>query len=138
MSKAIENLLAAQARAMKSRPNVGGFPYLAETLRRAGVTRNQWVLPSCQSLYLTQEGPVVSMGKPLVTGSADIPAFNREALIKALRDDQAGHTTFDQFVEAAWRAGVVGWDVDFQERRVAYHGYLGDEYVEEYPAVDVS
>src|SRR5215831_12167627 len=86
MSKAIENLRAAQARAMKIRPKVGGFPYLAETLRRAGVTRNQWVLPSCQSLYLTQDGPVVTMGTPLVTGSVDIPAFNREALIQALRE----------------------------------------------------
>ena len=36
MSKAIENLQAAQQRAMASRPKVGGFPYLAETLRRAG------------------------------------------------------------------------------------------------------
>ncbi len=36
MSKAIENLEAAQKRAMAMRPKVGGFPYLAETLRRAG------------------------------------------------------------------------------------------------------
>ena len=40
MSKAIENLQAAQQRAMAIRPKVGGFPYLAEALRQAGVTRN--------------------------------------------------------------------------------------------------
>jgi uncharacterized protein YbcV (DUF1398 family) len=40
MSKAIENLIAAQKQAMAIRPEVGGFPYLAETLRRAGATRN--------------------------------------------------------------------------------------------------
>jgi uncharacterized protein YbcV (DUF1398 family) len=40
MSNAIENLQAAQKHAMTIRPKVGGFPYLAETLRRAGVTRN--------------------------------------------------------------------------------------------------
>ena len=34
MSKAIENLRAAQKHAMAIRPKVGGFPYLAETLRR--------------------------------------------------------------------------------------------------------
>ena len=34
MSKAIENLQQAQERAMAIRPKVGGFPYLAETLRR--------------------------------------------------------------------------------------------------------
>jgi uncharacterized protein YbcV (DUF1398 family) len=37
VSKAIENLEAAQQRAMAGRPKVGGFLYLAETLRRAGV-----------------------------------------------------------------------------------------------------
>ena len=36
MSRAIENLEAAQKRALAIRPRVGGFPYLAETLRRAG------------------------------------------------------------------------------------------------------
>jgi len=40
MSNAIENLKSALQRAMAGKPQVGGFPYLAETLRRAGVTRN--------------------------------------------------------------------------------------------------
>jgi uncharacterized protein YbcV (DUF1398 family) len=62
MSKAIANLEAAQQRAMAGRPKVGGFPYLAETLRRAGVTSNMWFLPACESLYLTDEGPVVVQG----------------------------------------------------------------------------
>ena len=59
MSKAIDNLQAAQQRAIAIRPKVGGFPYLAEVLRQAGVTRNLWYLPSCQSVYLTDLGPVV-------------------------------------------------------------------------------
>jgi uncharacterized protein YbcV (DUF1398 family) len=84
MSKAIENLQAAQQRAMAGRPKVGGFPYLAETLRRAGVTRNLWFLPALQSLYLTKDGPVVTRGTPLVSGAVDVPPFNREALITAL------------------------------------------------------
>ena len=62
MSKAIEALQAAQKRAMAGRPKVGGFPYLAETLRGAGVKHNLWNLPSCQSIYLTKEGPVVMQG----------------------------------------------------------------------------
>lgn len=49
MSRAIEKLEAAQKRAMAIRPKVGGFPYLAEVLRQAGVKRNLWFLPSCQS-----------------------------------------------------------------------------------------
>ena len=51
MSKAIEILKTAQNRAMAIRPKVGGFPYLAETLRLAGITRNHWFLPACQSLF---------------------------------------------------------------------------------------
>jgi uncharacterized protein YbcV (DUF1398 family) len=108
MSKAIENLQAAQKRAMAIRPKVGGFPYLAETLRRAGVTRNIWSLPACQSIFLTTNGPVVMQGEPLVSGMADVPAFDREGLIRALRLDQAGESTFPEFLTASWRAGVIG------------------------------
>jgi len=84
MSKAIEVLQAAMKRAIEIRPKVGGYPYLAETLRRAGVTRNLWYLPACQSVYLTELGPVVQLGTPLVSGMADVPKFDREALIVAL------------------------------------------------------
>lgn len=137
MSKAIETLQAAQKRAMAGRPKVGGFPYLAETLRRAGVKRNLWSLPSCQSIYLTNEGPVVTQGAPLVSGTVDIPAFDRAALIKALRTDQAGESTFPEFLMASWRAGVVRYDVDFDARTVAYYGCNGEEYIEAYPAVHI-
>src|SRR5689334_15349065 len=123
---------------MSIRPKVGGFPYLAEALRQAGVTRNQWSLPSCQSISLTKEGPVVMQGAPLVTGMTDVPAFDREALIKALRTDQAGESTFPEFLAASWRAGVIRYDVDFASRTVAYYGCNGgEEYVESYPAVEV-
>jgi uncharacterized protein YbcV (DUF1398 family) len=137
VSTAIEKLEAAQLRAMAGRPKVGGFPYLAETLRRAGVTRNLWYLPACQSLYLTEDGPVVSIGTPLVSGIADVPRFDREALITALRTDQAGQSTFPEFLAASWRAGVVRYDVDFIARTCTYYGAGGNEYVESYPAVDV-
>ena len=55
MSKAIENLQGAQKRAIAVRPKVGGFPYLAETFRQAGITRNFWFLPACQSLFLSKD-----------------------------------------------------------------------------------
>jgi uncharacterized protein YbcV (DUF1398 family) len=137
MSQAVELLHAAQRRAMAIRPKVGGFPYLAETLRRAGVTRNLWFLPACQSLYLTDDGPVVTLGTPLLSGSAEVPRFNQEALIAALRTDQAGESTFPEFLASSWRAGVVRYDVDFRTRTVAYYGCHGEEYVESYPAVEV-
>lgn len=137
MSKAIENLQAAQQRAMAGRPKVGGFPYLAETLRRAGVMRNVWSLPACQSLYLTHEGPVVVQGTPLVSGMVDVPPFDRDALIVALRTDQAGQSTFPEFLMATWKAGVVRYDADFAARTVSYYGSGDESYVESYPAVEV-
>jgi len=113
MSNAIENLQAAQKHAMTIRPRVGGFPYLAEALRRAGVIENFWSLPACQSIYLTDKGPVVRQGQPLVSGAADIPAFDRDGLIKA------------------------SYDVDLEKQTVSYYGCNGEEYVEAYAAVDI-
>ena len=138
MSKAIDNLTEAMKVAAAGRPRVGGFPYLAEVLRKAGVTRNVWSLPSCQSLYLTHAGPVVVQGAPLAKGAVDVPAFNEEALIKALRVDQAGESTFPEFLDAAWRAGVVRYDVDLEIRTVTYQGCNSEEYIEAYPAVTVA
>ncbi len=137
MSDAIENLKAAQGRGMAGRPKEGGFPYLAETLRRAGITRNLWHLPSCQSIYLTEMGPVAVPGTPLVDGMAEVPPFNREALISALRVDQAGRSTFPEFLQASWKAGVVGYDIDLIGRTCTYHGAGGETYVESYPEVEL-
>ena len=138
MSDAIAQLQVAQKRALAIRPKTGGFPYLAEVLRRAGVTRNVWSLPACQSLYLTQAGPVVVQGTPLVTGAADVPSFDQHALVRALRTDQAGDSTFAEFLSASWRAGVIRYEVEFNARTVTYYGCNGETYTEQYPAVEVS
>ncbi len=137
MSKAVENLLEAQQFAMSIRPKVGGFPYLAEALRKAGITRNIWNLPSCQSIYLTDYGSVVSQGAPLFNTTSDVPPFNREALVKALRIDQVGQSSFPEFLKASWEAGVVSYIVDFEKRIVTYYGVLGESYAENYPAVEI-
>ncbi len=135
MSKAVENLAAAQLRAMARRPKVNGFPYLADTLQRAGVLSCAWFLPACQGLFLTQDGPVVTQGAPLLMGAVDVPPFNQDALVKALRTDQAGNSSFPEFLMAAWRAGIVRYDVDFIGRCVSYFGCRGESYIEPYPAV---
>lgn len=134
-SPAIENLHEAFKRAMAIRPKVGGFPVLAEVLRQAGVRRNIWNLPSCESLYLTDHGPIVNIGTPLVTGFTEVPAFNRDALIQALRIDQAGNSTFPEFLMASWKAGVVRYVVDFEARTATYYGCQDETYVEAYPEV---
>jgi uncharacterized protein YbcV (DUF1398 family) len=138
MSKATDNLEEALKRGMAARPKIGGFPYLAESLRRAGILRNLWFLPACESLYLTNNGAVVNQSQPLVSGTLDEPPFQRDALIHALRTDQAGESTFPEFLAASWRAGVVRYEVDFTARTVAYYGCNGEEYVENYPAVELA
>lgn len=130
---AIDNLNAALQRALAIRPKVGGFPVLAEVLRQAGVVRNVWHLPSAHSVYLTQLGPVVSQGTPLMSGMAAIAPFDEAALVRAIRTDQAGETTFPQFLQSAWAAGVVSYEVDFAARTVVYYGIRGERYLEAYP-----
>jgi uncharacterized protein YbcV (DUF1398 family) len=78
-----------------------------------------------------------TQGVPLLSGTVDVPPFNREALIVALRTDQSRKSTFPEFLAACWRAGIVRYDVDFTARTVAYYGCYGEEYIEAYPGVEV-
>ncbi len=137
MNKYIEILTEAQRYAMSIRPKVGGFPVIAEVLRQAGVQLNRWTLPSCQSVYVMKEISIVQQGTPLVTGTFMVPAFDREALIAAIRTDQEGRSTFPEFLQATWNAGVISYDADFVNRHVVYYGVNGEEYLEEYPAVQI-
>lgn len=133
-----EKLQKAMEYAMAHRPKVGGFPFLAECLRKAGVKHNIWSLPAAQSVYMMDSGEsIVNQGTPLITGMAEVPKFDQEALIKALRTDQAGESTFPEFLNATWQAGVWGYDVHFEKREVAYMGARGEMYIESYPAVEV-
>lgn len=76
-------------------------------------------------------------GVPLVSGAVDVPKFDEQALIRALRIDQAGKSTFPEFLKASWNAGVISYDVDFVKRSVTYIGCNGEKYVEDYPPVKI-
>ncbi len=128
----INKLLEAQKFAISNRPKVGGFPYLAEVLRQAGVQRNIWSLPSCQSIYVMEDENIVQQGNPIVSGTHKIPQFDQNALIDAIRKDQAGNSTFPEFLQSAWEAGVIGYEVDFIARKVVYFGVNQEKYWEEY------
>lgn len=135
MSSATENLLAALGRAAELRPAVGGFPVLAEVLRQAGVLTNEWLLPSACSIYTTVRGTVVQQDAPLTEGVSEVAAFDRGAVLAAIRADQAGETSMSKFLTLIWRAGVMRFVVDLEERSVTYHGTEDARYVEAYPAV---
>jgi uncharacterized protein YbcV (DUF1398 family) len=76
-------------------------------------------------------------GESLVKGVTDIPQFDREALIHCLRVNQAGESTFPEFLQSAWEAGVIRYDVDFIKRHVIYYGCNEESYLEEYPEIEV-
>ena len=138
MNKIVDKLIKAQQYAISIRPKAGGFPVFAEVLRQAGVKINRWFLPSCQSIYLTEDGAVVQQGIPIIKGTHEIPKFDREALISAIRSDQEGLCTFPEFLRASWKAGVIEYEVDFITRKVTYSGVNGESYLEEYPTIEIT
>ena len=135
MLNLVDKLKQAQSFAFTNRPKVGGFPYLAEVLRQAGVKRNLWYLPSCQSIYIMEGGNLVQQMPPLFEGLHPVPQFDQQRLITALRQDQAGKTSFVEFLQATWEAGVVSYEADFLARKVVYFSLLEERYEEKYPAV---
>lgn len=137
MSPSQKRLEIAMQFAMIHRPKVGGFPFLAECLRQAGITKNVWTLPSAQSMYFLGEAILIQQGKPLVEGLTEVPPFNEKELIAALRKDQAGKSTFQEFLTAAWQAGVIRYEVNFLERTVTYYGAQDESYTETYSIVKV-
>ena len=137
MSTLTASIQNAQRRAAEIRPKVGGFPVLAEVLRQAGIHRNEWTLPAGQTVYVTDAGAVVEPATPVISAISEVPTFDRDAVIDALRTDQAGHSTFPEFLTAIWSAGVTRYFVDLDRRTVTYRGIDDSTYVETYPAVEI-
>ncbi len=137
MANQIQKIQSTFKYAMENRPKIGGFPFLAECMRQSGVSYNIWSLPSAQSIYVMDEGSVVQQGNPLVSGLVDIAVFDQESLVKAIRKDQIGESTFDEFLKSCWEAGVVRYVVDFEKRMVSYFGVNEESYEEEYGGVEI-
>lgn len=134
----IESIDHAKARAAALRPKVAGFPYLAEALRQAGVTKYYFDVPSMTVIYITDEGDLLQPGTFLRTAKTVIPAYDEDAVIEAIRVDQRGESTFPDFVEASFRAGVIRFEVDTAARTCIYFGAHAETYLEKYPAVHLA
>ncbi len=133
MITARDTVRDALAHAQTIRPRVGGFPYLAETLRQAGVNRIDVTVPGADTIYVLNRAAVAQQGSILRA----VPPFDQDALVAALRADQAGHTTYAEFVAASAAAGVVTYTVDLPARTCTYRGAGGEQYVERYAAVEI-
>ncbi|KXT63524.1 DUF1398 family protein [Lactococcus sp. DD01] len=55
-----------------------------------------------------------------------------------MRTDQAGQTSFPEFLMNTWKAGIVKYEVNFTDRYVIYYGANGEEYKEAYSAVELN
>jgi uncharacterized protein YbcV (DUF1398 family) len=119
------------------RPKAGGFPYLAETLRQAGVKRVLVNVPSMTTAYITPEGTLVQQAAPQISGAVALSPFDESALVAAIRTDQAGISTYPEFMAATWAAGVLSYEVDLERRTCTYRSADGESYLESYPAVDL-
>jgi uncharacterized protein YbcV (DUF1398 family) len=123
----------ALAKATAERPAVGGFPQFAEALRVGGIRRNRWYVPAALSLYETEAGPAVMQGGSLIDGAAPVADFDPGAVVAAIRADQAGESTFPEFLAAIWAAGVFEYEVDLDARTCTYFGAdRADHYLESY------
>lgn len=138
MKTNLETLTNALSKALSIRPKVGGFPVMAKVLYLAGVETNQWFLPSCNAIYTFQNEAIMQQGTPLIQGFITIPSYNEKALINAIRKDQRGESTFPEFLQATWDAGIVEYLVDFKNRSVCYKSYKDEQYTEHYPDVDLN
>lgn len=134
----VDSIAGAQARGAAVRPAVGGFPYLAQSLRQAGVTHIAVTVPSWTTVLSTAAGSVVQQGTPMFDGAREVPAFDRDRFVAALRADQEGHISFPEWMNQTWDAGIVWYEVDLEARQCTYRAPGGESYVEEYPGVDLA
>ncbi|AZG46681.1 DUF1398 family protein [Gordonia insulae] len=137
MTSIIDTVTTATARGAAVRPVIGGFPYLAEAMRQAGITMNYFDVPSQSMVFVTDDGDVLQPGSLLHSEPTIMPPFDEAGLITALRADQQGRSTFPEFVRATFCAGVVRYEVDLIARTCTYVGARGERYVENYPAVEL-
>ena len=134
----VASVRSALARAGAVRPKVNGFPYFAEALREAAITAIETSIAAGGSVYHLTGGSVAQPFEPIAETAVAVPNWDETALIAAIRADQAGRSTFPEFLRAAWNAGVIGYRVDLTERTCTYAGTATRTYVETYPAVTLT
>jgi uncharacterized protein YbcV (DUF1398 family) len=128
-------LQQAQQRAAAARPKVNGFPHYAETLRIAGITAIETSIATGGTVYHLSGGAVAESFGPIVEFAEVVPAWDEASLVAAIRADQAGRTSFPEFLRSSWNAGVIHFRVGLNERTCTYFGTASNHYVEKYPAV---
>lgn len=85
----IASIDVANAHAMAVRPPVGGFPYLAEAMRAAGVEKYLFDVPTMTALYLTDQGDLIRPGRTYMDASP-LPATDRSDGITVLHSPRRG------------------------------------------------
>jgi uncharacterized protein YbcV (DUF1398 family) len=106
--------------------------------KTAAITTIETSIAAGGSVYHLAGGSVAQSFEPIAKTAVAVPSWDETALIAAIRADQAGRSTFTEFLRAAWNAGVTGFRVDLTERTRTYVGAGTNTYVETYPAVTLT
>lgn len=136
MTDPVLNLFTAMNISEKYRNNFRGFPYFADVLRQAGVTRCLWQLPACEVFYFTKHGNIVMQATALFSKLTTVlPVFSQDDLLKAINSNRSDEVNFHKFLKLIWKAGVVSFEFNFEARTISYFGINGETHLEYYELV---
>ena len=108
------------------------YPRLFEALKQAGVSSYEVFLESYDAIYQgnfeSWKEPAPEGFKPLIIAKV----FNKEAVLKALKERQNNLTSFVTFLEDMAKAGVKHYQVDMAQAKVTYYGENDQDYYSEF------
>lgn len=109
------------------------YPQLAQRLIAAGVHSYTVDVATAIIVYRTASGENAihqNTNKPRIVAET----FNKEQVIQVIRINQAGNSTYAEFMEGIANAGVRFYEAMFfgDNKRVTYIG-IGDSYEEKIP-----
>jgi len=109
------------------------YPDLAARLAAAGVLSYTVDVASKITLYRFENG-VIHLSEKTDAPVAISPQFDKGAVVKAIRDNQEGRTTYPEFMQGMANSGVIFYEATLngENPRVTYIG-IGGFYEEVIP-----
>lgn len=108
------------------------FPDLIAILNQAQVELYYADLIMPQKTYYSGNQaltiPSYKQGEPQLS-----EVFNREKIIEAIRQSQAGQIKYQEFIKKILDAGVIAYVVTIVGRKAIYMGKKGEQHIESFP-----
>jgi uncharacterized protein YbcV (DUF1398 family) len=113
----------------------GSFPETVQSLLKAGVELYYADLLASSTTYYAGN-TAYALNHELASKRGVADAFNADGLIAAIKQVQAGHITYQEFLKQIMDAGVVSYMVFLKGRKLVYFGRKGEQHAEEFPSKD--